>query len=102
MKTEKKQIETKFDRDLDPYAETRIFPGDWDLSDLPQLPESQAGSSESLAEDGSITIDPGLEPGAMDEWHLAMDEWHLAMDEWHLAAYFEEHVARKRRGWSAY
>lgn len=87
MKTDKQQIETKFDRDLDPYADTRTFPGNWDLSDLPQL-ENQAGLPDSQEGDGPATIDPGLEPGAMDEWHLA--------------AYFEEPAARKRRGWSAY
>jgi hypothetical protein len=101
MKTEKKQIETKFDRDLDPFADTRTFPRNWDLSDMPQLPESQADSPGSQA-DGQAMIDHGLEPGAIDEWHLSMDEWHLAMNEWHLAAAFEEHTAYKRRGWSAY
>jgi hypothetical protein len=89
MKTNKQQTETKFDRDLDPYDETRIFPGYWDLSDMPDLPEIQEMESLAQDEDGSSQVeDHGLAPGAMDEWHLA--------------AYFDEYLARKRRGWSAY
>ena len=88
MNTDKEQIETNFRRGLDPFADTRTFPGEWDLSDMPPLPENQADGSENQDESDSLTIDHGLEPGAMDEWHLA--------------AYFDEHIARKRRGWSAY
>jgi len=88
MKTNKQQTETSFDRDLDPYAETRIYPGSWDLSDLPEKLERVEAEMLTGEESERMLIDHGLPPGAMDEWHLA--------------AYFEEHPARYRRGWSAY
>ena len=88
MKTTKQQTEVKFDRDLDPYAETGIYPGYWDLSDIPELPENLENGLEASQGEESTPIDHGLAPGAMDEWHLA--------------AYFEEHPTRHRRGWSAY
>lgn len=88
MKTNKQQTETKFDRDLDPFAEHRIFPGYWDLTDMPDLPENLEAEAFTADAEAGSPIDHGLAPGAMDEWHLA--------------AYFDEYLALKRRGWSAY
>jgi hypothetical protein len=88
MKTNKQQTETKFDRDLDPFAEHRIFPGYWDLTDMPDLPENPDDWALPQDSETGFAVDHGLAPGAMDEWHLA--------------AYFDEHLGRKRRGWSAY
>lgn len=88
MKTNKQQIETKFDRDLDPYAEHRIFPGCWDLTELPELPENPEIEAPALDYEAGSPVDHELPPGALDEWHLA--------------AYFDEHLGRKRQGWSAY
>lgn len=88
MKITKQQTEIKFDRDLDPYAETGFYPGRWDLSEMPELPENRADDQEPWRDDESPPVDHGLAPGAMDEWHLA--------------SYFEERPTRHRRGWSAY
>ncbi len=88
MNTNKRQTETKFDRDLDPYADQRIFPGQWDLSDMPAMTDSPEDPGLFPEEDDWDIPDHGLAPGAMDEWHLA--------------AYFDDHPARHRRDWSAY
>lgn len=81
------QTEPDFQRALDPFADTQMFPMHWDLSELPPAPKTEAIQPAQMAAP-THSDDHGLEPGAFDDWHLG--------------EYFDRRLSRHRLGCPAY